>query len=94
VAPEILTVCLRHTCAACRPTGPGARRERQGDRRGAARGRPEAAADGPSHAPHAHQDGPASAEAAHDVLATARQGEGKQRLAQSLVSYWLRVKVS
>ncbi|KAL0029599.1 hypothetical protein WJX79_007267 [Trebouxia sp. C0005] len=59
-----------------RPTGPGARRDRQGGRRGAARGRPAAAADGPSQAPHAHQDGPASAEAAHDVHTTARQSEG------------------
>ncbi|KAL0033761.1 hypothetical protein WJX77_004297 [Trebouxia sp. C0004] len=59
-----------------RPTGPGARRDRQGGRRGPARGRLEAAADGPSQAPHAHQGGPASAEAAIGSHVTARQGEG------------------
>ena len=84
-------VCLTHTYDACRPTGPGARRDRQGGRRGAARGRPAAAADGPSQAPHAHQDGPASAEAAHDVHTTARQSEGKLfLLAHRIVhSYYL-----
>lgn len=74
VACKVPIVCLTHTCDVCRPTGPGARHDTQGGRRGAARGRPEAAADGPSQAPRAHQHGPASA---NDIHATARQGEGK-----------------
>ena len=96
MAPEVLIVCLTHTCDACRPTGPGARRDRQGGRRGAARGRPEAAAEGPSHTPHAHHGGPASSEAAHDIHATARQGEGKlyllaHRIVHSfyMSDYWI-----
>ena len=67
----------------CRPTGPGARRDRPGGRRGAARDRPEAAAPGSPH----HQHNSASSNRAEEHMqANARQGEGKLRVDSWILS--------